>query len=130
MSLLATVTFVKFPTPSTLKFENGSTVLLCSFQDFRKFSGSFLCIFARIFLFFAIRIWKMLAWIWIHMSLMNIKLNIAVFLDVPFSDLKVFHKVSWSMVPSQLSGLLTPKRRAYDRGISLSIDTPFCNLIS
>jgi hypothetical protein len=25
---------------------------------------------------------------------------------------------------------LTPKRRAYDREISISIDTPFCNLIS
>jgi hypothetical protein len=26
--------------------------------------------------------------------------------------------------------LLTPKRQAYDREISISIDTPFCNLIS
>jgi hypothetical protein len=25
---------------------------------------------------------------------------------------------------------LTPKRQAYDREISISIDTPFCNLIS
>jgi hypothetical protein len=26
--------------------------------------------------------------------------------------------------------ILTPKRHAYDREISISIDTPFCNLIS
>jgi hypothetical protein len=26
--------------------------------------------------------------------------------------------------------VLTPKRQAYDREISISIDTPFCNLIS
>ena len=31
---------------------------------------------------------------------------------------------------SRMQYSLTPKRRAYDRGISLSIDTPFCNLIS